>query len=161
MLNNTSLLAAIERQFALYTRCLDNDQLEEWPAFFSESCDYRITTAYNVSKGYPIPMVYADTRDMLIDRVRSLRQANIYEPQSYRHILGRTLVLSADALSAVETETPFIVVRIMQDGATSIYATGVYRDVVAVNDDFTSVVLHKRMVVCDSSRVDTLLAIPL
>jgi len=160
-LNNPSLLAAIERQNALYARCLDNDALEQWPEFFSERCEYQITTAANVRNGYPIAMVYADTRLMLVDRVRSLRQANIYEKQSYRHLLGRTLILGGTGFDDVETETPFMVARIMENGQTILYATGLYLDRVAVSEDMQSVVLHERKVICDSPFVDTLLAIPL
>jgi len=31
-------------------------------------------------------MIYADTKGMLIDRIASLREANVYEKQTYRHI---------------------------------------------------------------------------
>ena len=58
-----------------------------------------------------------------------------------------------------ESETPFLVVRIMHDGQSDIFATGLYLDTyrVAGND----LKFSKRLVVCDSSRVDTLMALPL
>ena len=103
-------------------------------------------------------MIYADTRGMLIDRVASLRGANVYEKQTYRHILGLPSVLKNGGGEA-ETETPFMVVRNMHDGRSDIFATGVYLDVVrAAGNDLK---FAKRIVVCDSSRIDTLLALPL
>ena len=63
---------------------------------------------------------------MLKDRVAALRQANIYERQSYRHIVGLPVVHNGGA--EAETETPFLVVRIMRDGQMDIFATGGYRD---------------------------------
>jgi len=56
-------------------------------------------------------------------------------------------------------ETPFLVVRIMRDGTMDLFATGRYLDVLV--DDGGVLRLRERIVVCDSSRFDTLLAIPL
>ena len=50
---------------------------------------YLVTTAENVAQGLPLGMIYATSRAMLRDRVRSLREANIYEAQRYRHMSGR------------------------------------------------------------------------
>jgi anthranilate 1,2-dioxygenase small subunit len=51
------------------------------------------------------------------------------------------------------------VVRIMHDGRSEIFATGVYLDTyrIAGND----LKFARRIVVCDSSRIDTLMALPL
>ena len=71
-----------------YANCIDADRLEEWPGLFLEQCLYKITTADNHRRGYAAGLVYADSRAMLTDRVAALREANIYERQSYRHIVG-------------------------------------------------------------------------
>jgi anthranilate 1,2-dioxygenase small subunit len=52
-----------------------------------------------------------------------------------------------------------MVARIMRDGTTTLFATGRYCDAYVVEED--SVKLRERIVVCDSSRIDTLLALPL
>ncbi|MBX9825779.1 MAG: aromatic-ring-hydroxylating dioxygenase subunit beta [Xanthobacteraceae bacterium] len=151
----------IERILALnaaYIRCIARDELEAWPEFFLDPCLYVVTSAENHRAGFPGGMIYADTRGMLIDRVASLRGANVYEKQAYRHILGLPSVLKNGGGEA-ETETPFMVARIMHDGQTDIFATGVYLDVVrAAGNDLKFL---KRIVVCDSSRIQTLLALPL
>jgi 3-phenylpropionate/cinnamic acid dioxygenase small subunit len=147
----------VERLAALnadYARCIDDDRLEEWPGFFLERCLYKITTADNLSKGYEAGIVYADSRAMLQDRVSALREANVYERQRYRHIIG--LPVARDGGAA---ETPFLVVRIMRDGKMDLFATGRYLDKVV--DEGTALKFAERIVVCDSSRIDTLLAIPL
>jgi len=102
--------------------------------------------------------VFANSRGMLTDRVSALREANIYERQSYRHIVGLPSILSEEG-AKVRSETPFMVARILQDGDTSIYATGRYFDVYEIVNGTAQ--LHERTVVCDSSRIDTLLALPL
>ena len=77
---------------ARYVQAIDDNQLEAWPDFFVDDGRYRITTAENVERGLPISMMYAVSRAMLRDRVRSLRDANVYEAQHYRHILGTPLI---------------------------------------------------------------------
>ena len=151
----------LERIIALqaaYIRCIDNHALESWPDFFADKCLYVVTSAENHKAGYEGGIIYADTRGMLIDRIASLRDANVYEKQSYRHILGLPYVTKNGGDEA-ETETPFMVMRIMHDGDTSVFATGLYLDTYrAAGDDLR---FQKRLVVCDSSRVDTLMALPL
>jgi len=52
-----------------------------------------------------------------------------------------------------------LVARILQDGDTDIFATGRYFDLYKLEDGEAK--LNERTVVCDSSRIDTLLALPL
>jgi anthranilate 1,2-dioxygenase small subunit len=96
---------------------------------------------------------------MLQDRVSALRQANIFERHSYRHIIGMPL-LRGETPEEVAAETPFLVVRTMRDGRMDMFATGIYLDRVRPQPD-GSLRFAERLVICDSSRFDTLLAIPL
>jgi anthranilate 1,2-dioxygenase small subunit len=143
---------------AAYVRCIDSNELESWPHFFTDDCLYKVTTAENHKQGYEAGIIYADTKAMLVDRIVSLRQANIYEKQSYRHVLGLPTILRNGGAEA-ECETPFIVVRIMHDGQTDVFATGRYLDTYRLAGD--ALKFARKIVVCDSSRIDTLLAIPL
>jgi 3-phenylpropionate/cinnamic acid dioxygenase small subunit len=92
------------------------------------------------------------------DRVTALRRANVYERQTYRHVVGLPAVLG-ESDGGVRAETPFLVVRIMRDGRMDLFATGRYLDVLA--EEAGALRFRERVVVCDSNRVDTLLAIPL
>ncbi|RYF69993.1 MAG: terephthalate 1,2-dioxygenase, partial [Comamonadaceae bacterium] len=112
---------------AAYAQAIDTDALEQWPGFFTPECHYRITNVENERDGLPAGVVYADSRDMLEDRIAALRQANIYERHRYRHILGMPALESADATGAV-ARTPFMVARIMHTGETALFATGEYHD---------------------------------
>lgn len=143
---------------AAYARTIDDDRLEDWPAYFADPCRYVITTADNHREGLEGGIVLCFSQGMLRDRISALRQANIFERHHYRHILGAPFIV-ADGGSRVESETPFIVARIMRTGETSVFATGRYLDVYAIAD--SSAKLVSRTVVCDSSRIDTLLVIPL
>lgn len=141
-----------------YARCIDSGHLEGWPEFFEENCSYKITTSDNYAQGLEAGIIFANSRGMLLDRVASLREANIYERHVYRHFLGQPWIVSADAGEA-RSETSFFVARIMRDGTTDVYATGRYIDVYGLNGGNPK--LRSRIVVCDSSRFDTLLALPL
>ena len=150
------LQLAVERLHAQYVHALDSDKLEDWPDFFTENGRYRIATAENEQRGLPLPVLSAEGRGMMRDRIQSLRHANIYEPQRYRHMVSGVLVEKTSAREATSTAN-FVVIRIMQDGDTIIFATGRYVDRIALPD----LKYDERVVICDSRRFDTLLAIPL
>jgi anthranilate 1,2-dioxygenase small subunit len=150
------LQLAVEQLHARYAQALDADRLEEWPEFFTEQGRYRIATAENEARGLPLPVLYADGRAMLRDRVASLRHANIYEPQRYRHMVSGVLI-EKESGSTIRSSANFLVIRIMQDGATLLFASGRYLDRIVVPD----MKYEERVVICDSRRFDTLLAIPL
>ena len=154
----TSAYERIARAQAAYARCIDADELERWPDFFTEKCFYLVTNADSHREGLEAGMIWADNRDMLVDRVTALREANIYERHSYRHILGQPFLLE-QADGEVRAETSFLVVRIMRDGASDLFASGRYLDRYDLGPEEPR--LAERVVVCDSSRIDTLLALPL
>ena len=143
---------------AAYAAAIDDDRLEDWPEFFTDDCIYKITSADNLRDGNEAGIIFADSKAMLADRVLALRRANVYERQTYRHIVGMPLLTGTDGAVAI-AETPFIVVRTMRDGRMDLFAAGRYRDRVV---DFGGILrLWERIVICDSSHFDTLVAIPL
>ena len=138
---------------------MEEDGLEAWPGLCLRDCVSRLPAAENRGLGFPAGLVWADSRGMLQDRVAALREANIYERHAYRHILGLPLLEEAGP-EGTRSETPFLVARIMRDGATDLFATGRYLDLWRAGEGGAPK-LAERIVVCDSSRVDTLLALPL
>jgi len=144
---------------AAYAAALDADRLEDWPEFFTQDALYKVTTAENHRRGLQAGVIYADSRAMLHDRVFALRKANIYEPQAYRHVIGLPLILAHDD-DAIAAEAPFVVVRTMRDGGMNVFAAGRYLDRL-LTDATGTLRFAERLVICDSPRFDTLLAIPL
>jgi anthranilate 1,2-dioxygenase small subunit len=153
------LRLTVEDLLARYVHALDDGRLEEWPELFVEEGRYRITTAENVERKLPLPVVQADSRAMLRDRVNSLRHANIWEPQRYRHLVSSTVVERVDA-STARAVSCFQVVRVMHSGESMLFATGKYLDRVRL-DGQGGALFEERVVVLDSRAIDTLLAIPL
>jgi anthranilate 1,2-dioxygenase small subunit len=148
----------LEHLYADYAHCLDADELERWPDFFTEDAFYRVTSAENYDAGLPLGLIYATSRNMLKDRVSALREANIYEPQRYRHLVS-SIRVSGEADGALDLEANFFVVRTMQDGDMTIFAAGRYVDQVV--RDGAGWKFARKHVVLDSRQIDTLLAIPI
>ncbi len=158
-----ALQLAVENLLARYAHAIDDDHLEAWPDFFVEQALYRITTAENHERGLPLSLVYADSRAMLRDRVNALRHANVYEAQRYRHIISAVLVERIDAHTA-RAVSSFQVARIMHSGETMLFASGRCIDrirLAGLAGDIGLAQFEERVVVLDSRRVDTLMAIPL
>jgi 3-phenylpropionate/cinnamic acid dioxygenase small subunit len=177
---NIEIKLQVQDLNARYAQAIDDDKLEAWPDFFTEQGRYRVTTAENFERDLPLGMIYATSRAMLRDRVRSLRDANVYEAQRYRHIVGVPLIAPlpnppphsatqtrVNALmpgegrvgAAVQAQTSFIIARIMHTGETALFATGRYQDRIVL--DGGEARFAEKIVILDSRLIDTLLAIPL
>jgi anthranilate 1,2-dioxygenase small subunit len=144
---------------AMLVRCahrIDDDDLEAWPNFFAEDGMYQIISREGHDAGHKIGVMLCQGRGMMNDRIRAMRQANIFEPQRYTHILGASEFGAHGCDVAVRTN--FHVVRTMEDGASETFATGKYLDIVTSDE---TPMFRERIVVLDSRRIDTLLVVPL
>jgi anthranilate 1,2-dioxygenase small subunit/terephthalate 1,2-dioxygenase oxygenase component beta subunit len=155
---NIELYFKVQNLNARYVHAIDEDRLEEWPDFFMDDGRYRITTVENVERGLPLSLMYTTSRAMMRDRVNSLRNANVYESQRYRHAVGAALIEPAET-GIVRAVSSFLVARIMHTGETTLFATGRYEDRIAVAPD--GLRFMEKTVILDSRQIDTLLAIPL
>ena len=156
--NEIEIKLAVERLQARYVGAIDDDRLEEWPNCFADPCRYLIISAETYEKGQPLGVFFADSRGMLIDRVASLRRANIYEAQRYRHIVSSMLILSADN-GIVKAQSNYLVTRIMQDGSMSLFSAGRYLDQINLNG--AEPLFEEKLAIFDNKRIDTLLALPI
>jgi 3-phenylpropionate/cinnamic acid dioxygenase small subunit len=156
---NLEHVARVADLNARYADAIDADRLEAWPDFFLDDGRYRITTAENVAQGLPLSIMYAASRAMLRDRVTALREANVYEGQRYRHVLGTPLITVIEA-GALRARTSFMVARVMRTGDTMLFVTGRYEDRVVL-DAADGARFAEKTVILDSRQIDTLLAIPL
>jgi anthranilate 1,2-dioxygenase small subunit len=141
-----------------YVHTIDDGALQDWPGYFSDPCLYRITTRQNEARRYKLSIMLCDNQAMLFDRVEAIEQANVFEPHTYRHILSDSRVLNRGQ-SSITIETSFICVRTMISGAQMLFASGRYVDELVRVDGAAR--YRSKIVILDSSEVDTLLAIPL
>jgi anthranilate 1,2-dioxygenase small subunit len=152
-----SLYFQIDRLFAEYCACLDEDELEAWPELFVEDGLYQMISRENYAHGHPIPLLLLDSKGMMIDRVNSLRNANIYQAHRYRHALSGVRVTRRDD-DAIAVSSSYIVAQTLTEGTTDIYQAGSYYDrLVETGAGFR---FKERIVVYDTARIKTLLATP-
>jgi len=151
-----------ERITRLMTDCsaaIDNDALEQWPEFFVEDCLYSVISRSNYEAGRRAGFIWCDNRNMLVDRIRSLRSANVYQPHLYRHILSPSRILAASG-EVVKAETSFAVIRTsLPDGAMTVFSAGRYLDEIVLEGARSR--FRSRIAVTDSDTIDMLLVIPI
>lgn len=147
----------VDRLHAEYCACLDEDRLEDWPKLFVAEGIYRMVSRENHAFGFPIPLLQLDSRDMMIDRIQSLRTANIYQPHRYRHAVS-SMRITAVRGDTLEVSSSYIVVQTLNEGFTEVYQAGSYYDQLVETAD--GLRFRERLVVYDTARVKTLLATP-
>jgi anthranilate 1,2-dioxygenase small subunit len=157
-MDDLALRFGVEDLIGEYAERIDEDRLEEWPDLFADPCRYLVISRSNHEAGMRQGVMYAASRGMMLDRVFSIRKANLFEPHRYRHVIGPIRVKAVEGGVAV-VHSHFTVARIMQDGVTSLFATGRYLD--RIDTSGVSFRFQERVVVLDSDKIDTLLAIPL
>ena len=117
-----------------YIHCIDDDRLEDWPEFFEDVCVYKIIPRENTELNLPIALVYCDNKGMLIDRVVSLRKANVYNLHYDRHIVSNMLVSDADGTgNSWNLKANYIVYQTDLEGESMLFSTGKYDAVVVKN----------------------------
>ncbi|MEM7569791.1 MAG: aromatic-ring-hydroxylating dioxygenase subunit beta [Pseudomonadota bacterium] len=153
--------AQTERQVARfltqYTRCLDEDRLEDWPSFFSGNGVYRALSRENEALGLPAPLMYYYSRAMMEDRVTALRDALTYEPVYTRHITSGLLIERGD--DVLISRSDFALYQSTEEGITRLFAVGAYQDTITQENDRLAFI--DRRVIVDTFGIQNLIATPL
>jgi 3-phenylpropionate/cinnamic acid dioxygenase small subunit len=144
--------------FAAYGALIDAAEFDAWLALFAATCTYHIVPRENYERGLPAGLVYCDSRAMLEDRIRALREANKYNIHTDRHLIGLPH-LTGEEGDATLVETSFAVYQTDQEGETRLFATGLYRDRIVV--EAGRLKFRDKLVLLDTFAVPSLLATPL
>jgi anthranilate 1,2-dioxygenase small subunit len=147
--------AAVYDLLAEYGALIDAAKFDEWLDLFSEECRYQISPRENFDRGLPAALVFCDSRAMLEDRIRALREANKYNIHTDRHLIGLPRIWD----DGLVIEAPFAVYQTDQEGESRLFATGLYRDtLVAIGQRLK---IRDKLVLLDTFAVPSLLATPL
>ncbi|WP_160118775.1 aromatic-ring-hydroxylating dioxygenase subunit beta [Bradyrhizobium vignae] len=144
---------------AAYAHSVDDMKLDAWPQFFTSDALYHVTTRENYEAGLPIGVVRCVGRGMMQDRVKAFYSANIFEPHTYNHVIGRSEFLEQKSEKVLSTRSNFQIVRTMESGRMDLFAVGRYIDDVVIEEGQAR--FQKRLVILDSRNVDILIVIPL
>jgi len=147
----------IQNLFETYTRLLDADRLEEWLDLFAEDCHYEIMSRENVQQNLPLSLMLCDNKDMLIDRVMSLREANIYNIHVDCHVLSFLHVVEADGGYTVGAN--YALFQSNQEGETRLFSVGRYQaNIIRKGAELK---FSRMRVVVDTGAILSLLATPI
>lgn len=141
-----------------YGRLLDEDQLEAWVELFAEDSRYEIVSRENRAQNLPLSLMLCENKDMLRDRVYSLRQANIYNIHSDCHIIGLVSATQEPAAPIAAT-APYSLFQSNQEGDSRLFSVGrYYLDIVEQDQGLR---ISRQIVVVDTGSIPTLLATPI
>ena len=144
--------------FAEYGARLDAGRYQDWLDLFAEECRYQVLPRENADAGMPVALIFCDSRAMLEDRLRALQEANKYNLHTDRHLIGLPRIAASDA-AGTDVEAPFAVFQTDQEGGTTLFATGLYRDRLVTERG--SLRIRDKFVLLDTFAVPSLLATPL
>ena len=124
---------AISDLIADYVHLIDDDRLEDWVELFTDDCTYKILSRENVDAGYPLELLSCHNKGMLRDRVVSLREANLFNLHTDKHILGAVRV-TGEAGGVWSARTNFALYQSTTEGETDLFAVGTYDDKIVFED---------------------------
>ena len=150
--------AAVHDLLAEYGALLDSAKYDEWLGLFAQECRYSVIPRENYDRGLPAALIFCDSRAVLEDRIRALREANKYNIHTDRHLIGLPRLLSPESEQLV-VEAPFAVFQTDQEGSTRLFATGLYRERLEPVEG--GLKIRDKLVLLDTFAVPTLLATPL
>ena len=111
--------------FADYGNCLDEDRLEEWVDLFSAGCTYKIIPRDNYDLNLPLTLMLCENRNMLRDRIVSLREANQFSIHRDRHLITNIKIIPSTK-SEFSVTANYAVFQADSEGSGSLFSFGFY-----------------------------------
>ena len=155
---STDVRDAIHDLMADYCHYIDDDRLEEWLDFFTEDCIYKILSRENLENDLPLELLSCRNKNMLRDRILSLREANIYNIHFDKHILGAVRILGEEN-GGYRVQTNYTVYQSNQDGVSELFNVGTYRDLIVFADG--KPLFKEKIAIADTFGIPRLLSTPI
>jgi anthranilate 1,2-dioxygenase small subunit len=147
---------AVEEFYADYVSCLDEGRLDDWPEFFADDGLYGLWSKENWDAGLPAPMFLCLNKRQMMDRVTSLKEANLYPAHWNRHLISATQIVESTD-ERIVAHSNYAVLQTRLEGETFIYQSGRALDVFLRGD---TLMLRERRLVYDTLAVRTLFVTP-
>jgi anthranilate 1,2-dioxygenase small subunit len=148
----------VEELYYDYVEALDEGELERWPEFFTEVCLYKIVPRENVERGLPLALMLCESRGMLRDRVAAIRQANVYAPRTWRHLLSNIRLKDQEG-ETLRVQANYAVFETLIDEETRLLNVGKYVD--RIVRDGGALRFAERLCIFDSVLVPGSLVFPI
>jgi 3-phenylpropionate/cinnamic acid dioxygenase small subunit len=153
-----ALKAEIDALYADYAERLDDGPLESWPALFTEDCLYLLVPRDNFDRGLPLATMRCESRAMLNDRIRAVRETIMHEPRYLRHHITNARGES-HADGTIEVRANFSIIEVLPDQLPRLLLTGRYLDLLVRGADGVLRFAEKRCVY-DSVLVPNTIVVP-
>ena len=137
---------------------LDRDALEDWIECFAEGAVYRILSRENTERNLPLPLFHCESKDMIRDRVLSLRKANVTNLHRDRHVVGPAK-LTLDSKGEIAGESSYVLYQSTFEGMSRLFSVGAYHDRIRIAHG--KALLVERTVIVDMFSVPTMLSTPI
>lgn len=145
---------------AEWAHAIDDDRVERITELMREDGRYTVSSRFNVDRGLPLAIIDAHSAAQLRDRIRSMRVANIYQPQHYRHVVSAIQVIGQTETGLLQVRSSFAVFRtLVTTGDSMFFAGGRCDDLVDLEADEPR--FARRHMIFDSRAVETLMIIPI
>jgi anthranilate 1,2-dioxygenase small subunit len=141
-----------------YGRLLDEDKLEDWIELFDTQAHYEILSRENVEQGLLLALMLCDNKDMIYDRIFSLREANIYNLHYDCHILGLPRAAPLET-GEIQVSCAYSLYQSTPEGVSRLFSVGRYSMLLVESDGRLKI--RKQVVTVDTSAILTLLATPI
>ena len=148
----------LEALYAEYVACIDNDELERFPDFFTENCLYQIQPRTNYERGLPLATWLSESRGMLKDRMVAIRQLSTYGPRHLRHVVSGIRILGWNG-DALRCEANYAVFETLPEQLTRVFQVGRYLDRIVV--DAGRLRFAEKLCVFDSELIPNTLIYPI
>jgi 3-phenylpropionate/cinnamic acid dioxygenase small subunit len=163
-----ALQLEVERLYTRYAAAIDEFRLEDWCALFCEDCFYAIVPRDNFDRGLPLAIMRCESRAMLADRARAIRETMMYEPRYVRHQItnvsvsqrGQTPLRNAPLPNAINAQANYAVFEVLPDELPKVLSVGRSIDTIVREADGALRFREKR-VVYDSVLVPNSIIYPL
>ena len=157
-LDARELRLELEELYAEYAGCLDEERFEDWPAFFTDDCIYKIIPRENVERGLPLATWLCEGRGYLEDRVVAIRKTMIYAPRYIRRMVSGIRVLGWEG-ETLKVRANYLALETLLDETTRVFNTGQYQDRIVVVDG--KLRFSEKLCVFDSTLIPNSLIYPL
>jgi len=149
----------VENLIYEWARAIDENRVEDIADLMLPDGRYTVTSRFNSDRDLPLAVIDCVGAAQLRDRIKSMRLANVYEPQHYRHIVSGVQIVGEEE-GGLAVRSNYLVVRTMElDGDMRIYSAGQCQDIVDVSGDRPR--FKRRRILYDSRIIETLMVIPL
>jgi 3-phenylpropionate/cinnamic acid dioxygenase small subunit len=143
--------------YCAYDNALNDGDFERWPELFVDACVYKVIPRENHEQGFPVALIYCESRSMLVDRVVALRETALYAPRIVRRITS-AVCLRAIGDDGLRLTANFALFQTMSDRPSELFLCGRYQD--RVVDDGGVLRFAERLCIYDSTIVPTSLVYP-